>query len=159
MRARLPPAALALTLLGAPLAHAEAPEESPAPPPRPAGFATAVPETPRPPPRPHPPVAVEVIEPDAGGGDLPTLANASWLGSVEAEAATGGEPGLWFAAPLIQIGTAGWITGERDGRTLGLALRPRLPGSGPPGLLSAEAAAALGLRPGEAARVGVYVRR
>lgn len=101
---------------------------------------------------------VTITAPAEGG---PTLANARWVGFSPAVYGGGEtEGGLWIAGPFDRDQREGWITDTATGSTTRVTFIWRDPASGgPQATLSQEAAAALGLVPGQVANVAVYLPR
>lgn len=109
---------------------------------------TTAPSTPR----------VASVSPGEAG---PTLANARWVGfSPAVFSGSDSEGGLWIAGPFDREQREGWVTDTATGSTTRVTFRWRDPSTGgPQAVLSREAAAALGLAPGQVANVAVYLPR
>ncbi|MEM7176970.1 MAG: hypothetical protein AAF503_04635 [Pseudomonadota bacterium] len=96
-------------------------------------------------------------DPDPEG---PTLANAQWIGFTPAVYGSGSsKPGLWIAGPFDRRERIGWVTDTATGATTQVAFVWRDAAPGSQALLSAEAARALGLAPGDVANIAVYLPR
>ena len=100
---------------------------------------------------------IAAADPTASG---PTLANAQWIGFTPAVFGNSdGRPGLWIAGPFDRRERQGWITDTATGSTTRVTFLWREAAPGSQALLSAEAARALGLTPGDVANVAVYLPR
>ncbi|MEM0921969.1 MAG: hypothetical protein AAGI13_02930 [Pseudomonadota bacterium] len=100
---------------------------------------------------------IAAVDPNAAG---PTLANAQWIGFTPAVFGRQSDrPGLWIAGPFDRRERQGWITDTATGSTTRVTFIWREAAPGSQALLSAEAARALGLTPGDVANVAVYLPR